>query len=129
MTGELAARRTAAGAVLADFRRWAAGELVPGDWQDWALRLAAELDNLLAQLATEAGNIVPAVLAGNYDLTADELRTVLDALDVAAACKRDRAASCPDCDAHPANLCTTCEWRLRLADSDDTLARRLGGAQ
>ena len=31
MMAELTARRTAAAAVLADFRRWAGGELATGD--------------------------------------------------------------------------------------------------
>lgn len=41
---ELHARLTAARAAIADFRRWTAGGPVLGDWQSWALRLAAELD-------------------------------------------------------------------------------------
>jgi hypothetical protein len=65
--------------------------------------------------------------AGPVSVGTDDLRTVLDALDVAADYKRDRAASCPDYDAHLADLCGTCEWRLHLADEYDALARRLGG--
>jgi hypothetical protein len=42
--------------------------------------------------------------------------TVLDALDVAAEYKRDRAATCADCEASPAELCGTCDWRLARAD-------------
>jgi len=68
------------------------------------------------------------VLAGNYTLSADETSTVLDALDVAADYKRDRAETCPDCDARPDGaLCGTCEWRLHLADEYDALAERLRG--
>lgn len=61
-------------------------------------------------------------------LTRRQLATVLDALDVAAEYKRDRAATCPDCDADPSDLCTTCAWRLQLADEYDALAARLGHA-
>ena len=54
-----------------------------------------------------------------------QLGTILDALDVAADYKRGRAANCPDCDASPADLCTTCEWRLARADEYDALAGAL----
>ena len=70
-------------------------------------------------------DLPPAVLAGNFDLTRDEVAVVLDALDVAADYKRDRTATCPDCDAAPADLCGTCEWRLAAADGYDALAARL----
>jgi hypothetical protein len=53
--------------------------------------------------------------------------TVLDALDVAAEYKRDRDATCPDCEASPAELCSTCEWRLARADEYDALAETLRG--
>jgi hypothetical protein len=54
-----------------------------------------------------------AVIAGlisraHTGLTADQFATVLDALDVAAEHKRDQAANCPDCEASPAQLCSTC---------------------
>lgn len=55
----------------------------------------------------------------------DRLRTVLDALDVAADTKRDMAANCPDCEAHPAALCGTCEWRLGQAEAYDAVAATL----
>jgi hypothetical protein len=66
---------------------------------------------------------------GSAVLSGADLATVLDALDVAADYKRDRAACCPDCDADPADLCGTCEWRLHVADGYDDLARRIGGTQ
>ena len=66
---------------------------------------------------------------GGAFLTPADLRTVLDALDVAADYKRDRAANCPDCDADPSDLCGTCSWRLHLADGYNALARRLGDHQ
>jgi hypothetical protein len=77
--------------------------------------------------ARQAGRaaLAPAVLAGNCDLTGEEIRTVFDALDVAADYKRDRAAHCPDCEASPAERCGTCEWRLAMADEYDRLAGTL----
>jgi hypothetical protein len=65
---------------------------------------------------------------GSAVVSAADLAMVLDALDVAADYKRDRAANCPDCDASPADLCGTCEWRLHMADGYDAVARRIGGA-
>jgi hypothetical protein len=69
-----------------------------------------------------SGDLRSAVLAGNIDLTPEQLRTVLDALNVAADYKRDRAATCPDC---AADVCGTCAWRLHLADEYDALAETL----
>jgi hypothetical protein len=68
---------------------------------------------------------LPVAEPGGAYLAPADLRTVLDALDVAADYKRDGAANCGDCDASPADLCSTCEWRLLLADGYDALARRL----
>jgi hypothetical protein len=115
VNAELAARRTAAAAVVADFRRWAEGGLVAGHWQDWSLRLALAVESL-----TE---VSPAVL------NASDLRTVLDALDVAADYKRGRLAICSDDGAHPEEPCATCAWRLHVADEYDALARRIGDTQ
>lgn len=61
-------------------------------------------------------------MSGPYHLTSDELRLVLDALDVAADYRRDRAATCPDCDARADDLCGTCDHRLAVADEYDQLA-------
>jgi len=44
---ELAARITAAQAVLGDFRRFEDGSAIPGDWAMWAGRLAAALESVL----------------------------------------------------------------------------------
>jgi hypothetical protein len=124
VSAELAARRTAAAALVADFRRWAAGELVSGDWQSWSLRLASALGDVLAELSRTALPAAKPEPGGAY-LTPADMRTVLEALDVAADYKRDRAANCADCDASPADLCGTCEWRLHVADGYDALTRRL----
>ena len=81
MTADLEARCTAVAAVLADFERWDRDGLIPGDWQSWSFRMAAELRSLLE--GSEA--------AGRAHLTDSEISLVLDALDVAAEYKRYRA--------------------------------------
>ena len=53
---------------------------------------------------------------------ADEVKTLLAALDDAAEYKRDRAASCADC---AGQSCTTCQWRLQTAGAYDQLAGRM----
>jgi hypothetical protein len=58
-----------------------------------------------------------------------QLAAVLDALDFAADELRDRVANCGDCDAHPADLCGTCENRLARAGGWDTVAGTLRGQQ
>jgi hypothetical protein len=50
VSAELEARRTAAAAALADFRAAALNGLRPGDFEQWALRLATELRSVLEQL-------------------------------------------------------------------------------
>lgn len=96
MSAELAARRTAAAAALADFRR-AADEFtnditrtVPQPrYADWAYRLAAALDSLLQRLEAEAtapdpaecGPLAELVLEDRVDMvnvmTADERAVLL----------------------------------------------------
>jgi hypothetical protein len=73
MTAELGARRTAAAAVLADFRRWDRGEIITGDWQEWSFRLASELRSLLDQLGHEKPDPAASQLA--------QIRLVLDSFD------------------------------------------------
>jgi hypothetical protein len=55
--------------------------------------------------AVIAGLITRAHTGGASALAPEQVATVLDALDVAADYKRDRAANCPDCGASPAELC------------------------
>lgn len=69
--------------------------------------------------------VVAGLITRAATLTHGQLGTILDALAVAAEYKRDRAAGCPDCEASPAALCGTCEWRLARADEYDTLAETL----
>ncbi|HEY6275605.1 MAG TPA: hypothetical protein VIX86_04665 [Streptosporangiaceae bacterium] len=115
MTGaELAARRTAAAAVLADYRAALASAPVtrpPG--REWMLRLADTLGDLLGALG-------PAVV-----LDHGQAVTVLSALEDASEGIRERAANCPDCDTSPADLCDECSDRLARADAYDRLAGQL----
>jgi hypothetical protein len=53
---------------------------------------------------------------------ADEVKTLLAALDDAADYKRDRAETCADC---AGQSCTTCQWRLQAADAYDQMAGRM----
>ena len=80
------------------------------------------------QICAVVAGLVTRAAAGRTGLAPAQLATVLDALDVAADYKRDRAAVCGDCDASPADLCDTCAWRLRMADEYDALAAELIGA-
>jgi hypothetical protein len=48
---EQQARLTASRAALADYQRWARGEVMAGDWQSWARRLAVELESVCDALA------------------------------------------------------------------------------
>jgi hypothetical protein len=81
----------------------------------------------LAETRRQLGQVLGAVADPAPPLSEAQLATVLDALDMAADYKRDRAATCPDCEAHPAGLCDTCEYRLAAADEYDALAKTLRG--
>jgi len=68
----------------------------------------------------------PAVLAGNYDLTAAEVATVLDALDVAADHKKDLIELCGECALEPdGGLCPTCSSRMDRVAEYDLLAEKM----
>lgn len=84
------------------------------------MRDLAETRRLLGQVLEAVNHQAPV-------LTEAQRATILGALAVASEYKRDRAASCSECDASPAELCGTCEWRLARADEYDTLAREIGG--
>lgn len=107
---------------------------LPDDPHEWPAANLARLMDACADAGVPVGDFdsrimhwpagyepaICAVTAGlisraHVGITADQRATVLDALDVAADAKRDRAANCPDCDASPAELCGTCEWRLACA--------------
>lgn len=55
-------------------------------------------------------------------LTDTEVRTVVAALDIAAGCKRDRAAACADC---ADQTCPACQSRLRDAGAYDQMATQM----
>jgi hypothetical protein len=78
-----------------------------------------------ATVAVICGFIRRARQVAGLAIKPDELRIVLDALDIAADYKRDRADTCSECNADPADLCATCDWRLHLASEYDSLADRL----
>ena len=59
---------------------------------------------------------------GAVMVSADQVKLLLAALDDAAEYKRDRAATCADCTEQP---CTTCQWRLHVADAYDHLADQM----
>jgi hypothetical protein len=70
---------------------------------------------------TEPAPAEPAVQEA-VTVSADEVKTLLAALDVAADYKRDRAAACADC---TSQSCPTCQSRLQNAQAYDRLAAHL----
>jgi hypothetical protein len=119
MSAELEARRTAAAAVLADYRAELASAPIsrpPG--REWMLRLADALGGLLTVLHQ-------AVILGQ-----DQAATALDALDVASEYRRYRASlTCEACTIHPAGLCEEHATDLDRAEEYDQLARRIRDAR
>jgi hypothetical protein len=92
---ELAARRTAAAAVLADFRREESASLSFGgasgqDWLALAQRLAWALGDVLAE---------PDHSEQDHRLAAGQLAVLGQALADAIACRTPQGI-CPDCDAY-----------------------------
>ena len=55
-------------------------------------------------------------------VSANQVKTLLVALDEAAEYKRDRAETCADC---ADQSCTTCQWRLQAADAYDQMAAQM----
>jgi hypothetical protein len=80
-----------------------------------------------ATVAVVCGLVRRAKHAAGVAIRPAELAIVLDALDIAADFKRDRADTCPECPDTEGGLCTTCDWRLNLADAYDSLAEQLRG--
>jgi hypothetical protein len=131
MNAELEARRTAARALVADFRaeqaRHRASEAL-GD--SWAYRLALAVESLLeppGQAGADTNLLHGAVLlSGNYDLTDTQVDTALAALDVAAEYRRYRAdLPCDRCDASPQGCCDDHMADLEAADAYDHLAAEI----
>jgi hypothetical protein len=117
-SAELDARRTAAAAVAGDFMTAVGSAPLtrPPDFVTWALRLRDHLVQLLDGLACEPGGLV---------LDEDQAATVLAALDDAARSIRERAAACPACREHPAELCDETADQLQRAGAYQALAARL----
>ena len=68
-------------------------------------------------------------LDGTATVSAADLASVLDALDLAAEYKSDKAAACGECDGQPdGGLCSTCEWRMECVAEYRALAGALRGA-
>lgn len=117
MNAELAARRTAAAAVLADYRRelhTAPLSRPPG--REWMLRLAEELGSVLAALDAEPAS-------GGLD---DRQRQMLGSALADAVAFRDPAGFCPRCAASPAGLCDDHATDRDLTGAYLALARELG---
>jgi hypothetical protein len=55
-------------------------------------------------------------------VSADQVRTLLAALDDAAEYKRDRAETCAEC---AGQSCPTCQWRLQAAEAYDQIAGQM----
>jgi hypothetical protein len=82
-----------------------------------------------AATAGLVGDLRPAVLVGNCDLTASEIATILGALAAAAECKEYRAGlNCDACAAHPAELCDDHEADLEAVAEYRKLAARIAEA-
>jgi len=108
---ELAARRAAAAAALADFRAFESGASVQADWAVWAGRLAAAVRSLLEMTGTVLDPVQLATLG----------LALADAAEY-----RQPAGLCADCDVHPAGLCAPHAADLDRADDYAALARQLG---
>jgi hypothetical protein len=92
------------------------------------VRECAELRRMLGQVLDVIDSQAPAVLAGNFDLTPEQVRTVLDALDDAADWREFRATStCQACAEHPAELCEEHQADLDRVDAYRQVARQIGG--
>jgi hypothetical protein len=126
VNADLAARRTAAAAVLADYRReLLSAPLTRPPGREWMLRLATELESLLEALNA------PAVLGAEPEsggLNDGQRKVLGQALADAADYREARGGDsyCAECEASPAGLCD-----LHAADMDQAgayleLARDLG---
>jgi hypothetical protein len=58
-------------------------------------------------------------------VSADEVKTLLAALDDAAEYKRDRAETCADC---ADQSCSTCQWRVQTAEAYDQMGTQMAQA-
>jgi len=113
VNAELAARITAASAVLGDYRSDAARPGDGTDWQSWAYRLASMLGAVL-DVAGQASELHP------------HQREVLGQALADAVTYRVPSGSCTGCEGHPAELCADHAADLDKTDAYLALARTLG---
>jgi hypothetical protein len=125
---ELAARRTAAAAVLADFHAAAVAFQRGGERPDhamWALRLEQHLRYVLDGLDVEAAVMLTRDEA--VMLTRDEAAMVADALaDAETYRMAEASALCADCEKHPSGACEACLDDVAAAQAYHDLAEQLG---
>lgn len=115
MSPEAEARRTAAAAVLADFRRaLASAPLGSPPGREWMFRLADALESVLG--------------AGAENTRPDLVEVLGRALADAAGYREARGSdsACADCEASPSGLCYDHAGDLDRADAYRDLARQLG---
>jgi hypothetical protein len=119
VNAELNARRTAAAAVLADYRAAvASAPLTKPPGREWMLRLASVLDELLDGLGS-----------ATVTLAQDQAATVARALaDAEKHRMREAAEQCADCEADPRGCCDGCLDDLDAAQEYHDLGAELGRA-
>jgi hypothetical protein len=122
VSAELNARRTAAAAVLADYRAAvASAPLAKPPGREWMLRLASVLDELLAGL--------DGLGSATVTLTRDQGATVARALaDAEKYRMREAAEQCADCETDPRGCCDGCLDDLDAAQEYHDLGAELGRA-
>ena len=142
-SAELSARRTAASAVLGDFRRESRTAISSATydlpaWIGYALRLAEELGNILAALdvieggaAAERPEAVLSEVASGYSaehrLDAGTLHTLAQIIEDAVDYRESHLdAPCAACEAADTEICDPHAGHLDLADRYRDLAGRLG---
>jgi hypothetical protein len=90
---------------------------------------AAAVLDLVDQIANTSRTESGVEAGGSASLLRADVATILDALSTAAEYLGDRIATCPDCPHTEGGLCTTCDHRLKRADSFEVLAGLLRGAR
>jgi hypothetical protein len=124
VSAELAARRTAAAAILADFRAEVArSPLSQPPAGSWALRLAIAVDQLLE---ASDGQAAQAAMPAALLLLSESNEAVLGQALADAIAHRTPQGICPECDEHPAGLCEDHADDLDRTDAYLALARELG---
>jgi hypothetical protein len=79
----------------------------------------------LAETRRQLGQVLAVIAGQAASLDADQAAIVLSALEDASDGIRERAANCPACRSHPADLCDEDTDRLYRAEAYDHLAAKL----